>query len=364
MTQAVHNWGRGLAVAALVALVAGMAPVPAPARVAQAGPAAAAPAGTIYFGRITVPMDTLAVAPDGTGLTATGCGGDRTMSVPRRVLRVEPTGRTFQAVRWNGWQPVDEVRLAVTDDRCANATVLLELPARTTTVGANWSLDGRRVAAFLRRYDDTGILVEQGIWVGETGGACGDAVCGFHLAVKLPVVTVGSDATPYEFPIGGLSWSSDGRRLVYGRTPDPAHPTDAGIFVADVGEPYASDVRTDSQVAVPGGAAYGPVFSPVAGDDRIAFVQRVGTRSCARNDIFITTPAGGSSQRVNPGTVGVCQLLDPSWSPDGQWFAYSAWSGALADQQAIYRVRADGSGKPVLITSSRTAIYRVPAWKR
>jgi hypothetical protein len=218
------------------------------------------------------------------------------------------------------------------------------------------------VAAFVRRYDPDGRLRDQGIWVGETGGACGDSVCGFHLAAPFPL-ELGTGGLPFEHQIGYLSWSSDGRRVVYGRGPDIAHSADPGIFVADLGVPYSDGTQHDQQVVVPGGTPYQPAFSPVAGDNRIAFVQRVGTRSCARNDIFITTPEGGTARRLSPTTVGVCQLFDPAWSPDGQWFTYSGWSGALSDQQAVYRVKADGTGKPVLVAGSKTAAYRVPVWR-
>jgi Tol biopolymer transport system component len=286
------------------------------------------------------------------------------MTVPRRVLRIEPTGRTFAAVVPSfGAVQLGESRLVATDDTCGNRTVLLDLPARTSAVAASWSLDARRVAAVVRRYGEDGRLQDHGIWVGETGGSCGDVVCGFHLAASWPV-EAGSDGVAYEFQVGVPSWSSDGRRVVYGRALDAAHVNEGGLFVADLGLPYASGTQADRQVFVPGGPPYQPAFSPVAGDDRIAFVQRVGTRSCTRNDIFITTSAGGTARRLSPTTVGVCQLFDPAWSPDGQWFAYSGWSGAMSDQQAIYRVKADGSGKPVLVAGSKTAIYRIPTWRQ
>jgi hypothetical protein len=337
--------------------------IAAPAAAAGGGGGTPAPGGTIYFRQITVPMDTLAVAPNGTGLRGTGCLGDRTMTLPRRVLRVEPTGTTFPVMRApSGTVQVDEVRLVATDDACGSRTILLDLPPRTTATTASWSLDAHRVAAFVRRYDADGRLQDQGIWVGETAGSCGDTVCAFHLASPI-AVELRTDGLPFEQGTGYLSWSSDGRRVVYGRAPDYAHAADPAIFVADLGAPYTDGTQADRQVVVPGGTPYQPAFSPIAGDDRIAFVQRVGTRSCARNDIFITTPSGGTAQRLSPTTVGVCQLLDPAWSPDGQWFTYSGWSGALSDQQAIYRVKADGSGKPVLVAGSKTAVYRGPVWR-
>ncbi len=167
----------------------------------------------------------------------------------------------------------------------------------------------------------------------------------------------------YEHALSSVRWSSDGRRVVIGRRADPAASGESAIFVADLGAPGSVVVRADQLVTVPGGAAYQPVFSPLAGDDRIAFVQATGRKSCFRNDIFVTTSAGGSARPVGSTPNGACQLGNPDWSPDATWLVYDAWSGSLADQQAIYRVRADGSTKPILVVADRGAVYRLPRWR-
>ena len=350
-------WRRGLTipVVVLLAKLVGAGGVDA-----GGGGAAPPPPGTIYFQRITVPADTLAVAPDGSGLRETGCpGGDRTMTTPRRVLRLEPTGVTFPVLQadGSGW-PRNELRLVSTNEACGDRIVLLELPARMTASAASWSPDGTRVAVAAVQYDEAGILAEQGIWTGDIGGACGEAVCGWHLAVALPMTPVAGSAGPtryYAHELAAVRWSSDGRRVVESRRVDPARD-EYGIFVADL------VLGTERWVAVPGGSALQPVFSPVAGDDRIAFVQGVSTKSCYRNDVFITSSAGGTTRRVT--TTGMCQLADPTWSPDGTWLAVSAWSGAMSDLQSIYRLKADGSVKPALVASVRNAAFRNPIWCR
>ena len=48
---------------------------------------------------------------------------------------------------------------------------------------------------------------------------------------------------------------------------------------------------------------------------------------------------------------------DPAWSPDGEWVAYTTWSG---DEGHLYKVSAEG-GEPQQI-SSESGIYIGPAW--
>jgi Tol biopolymer transport system component len=49
--------------------------------------------------------------------------------------------------------------------------------------------------------------------------------------------------------------------------------------------------------------------------------------------------------------------FQPSWSPDGQWIAYTTWS--QADGGHIYRIRADGRGRPEKLTR-RGAFFQDP----
>ena len=50
--------------------------------------------------------------------------------------------------------------------------------------------------------------------------------------------------------------------------------------------------------------------------------------------------------------------FEPAWSPDGQWIAYVTWADNGGD---IWKIRADGSGAPLKLTSI-PAFYRDPAW--
>ena len=51
--------------------------------------------------------------------------------------------------------------------------------------------------------------------------------------------------------------------------------------------------------------------------------------------------------------------FQPAWSPDGQWIAYTTWS--QADAGHIYRIRADGRGRPEKLTR-RGAFFQSPAF--
>jgi Tol biopolymer transport system component len=160
-------------------------------------------------------------------------------------------------------------------------------------------------------------------------------------------------------------WSSDDHRVVYGRTIDPAAPAGrGGIYVADLGQPGDATVRSDTRVPVPGTASpFYPAFSPVEGSDQIAYGQTTATKGCTRNDIFVTSSAGGSARQVTTTkTTTICQILQPEWSPDGAWIAFVGAAGMGTN--ALYRIAADGRSKAVLVAASRTASYYTPRWRR
>lgn len=51
--------------------------------------------------------------------------------------------------------------------------------------------------------------------------------------------------------------------------------------------------------------------------------------------------------------------FEPTWSPDGQWIAYTTWSDSAGGH--LYKVRADGRAKAQRLTKS-SAYYAEPAW--
>lgn len=331
--------------------------------------AADPPAGeTIYFWR-TSDATQMAVHPDGSGLTALGCSGERTFGgTPRRVLRLEATGDRFQGWIGSGtWWPFDVQRVVSRDEQCGDPVVLWAPGPGYAFDWASWSVDGRRVALPGRHFDTSGQLLEQGIWVGEVGAGCGAALCDVHLAVALPM-------WPTSDPDGDLvgyanfaiipSWSSDGRHVTYARGPEPGAPS--GVFVADVGLAGDSAVRADVQVPIAGAHPYGqtyPVFSPVAGSDLIAYSETTSTKGTVRNEIFVTTSTGGTPRQVtSQKTASSYQIVQPSWSPDGRSIAYVGSYGGSGN--GIWRIAADGRSKAVLVTGAKSWIYASPRWRR
>jgi hypothetical protein len=261
-------------------------------------------------------------------------------------------------------------RVVSTDESCIDTSVLMDLPSGYDVVAATWSLDDTRIALSIARYDTRGQLLDQGIWVGDVDEACGAGICGLRLAVTLPMVPSGSadpesGLLPYLVSTpAGLSWSSDGRRVTYD-TPN------SGIFVADLGPRGDTTVRTPALVPVASSPVKGhvvvprnPSFSPIPGDDRIAFAMITGVKSCSRSDIFTVHATGGTPTKIPTATNGICELSNPAWSPDAQWLAFDAWPGSLASNHTIYRVRADGSGKYAQVTpASGSWSYRGPIWR-
>ena len=61
-------------------------------------------------------------------------------------------------------------------------------------------------------------------------------------------------------------------------------------------------------------------------------------------------------RRLTEMAVGEFQ---PAWSPDGQWITYTSWS--QEDGGHLYRVRADGRGRPQRLTR-RSAFYQNPVY--
>jgi len=51
--------------------------------------------------------------------------------------------------------------------------------------------------------------------------------------------------------------------------------------------------------------------------------------------------------------------FEPTWSPDGQWLAYTTWSDTAGGH--LYKARADGRSKPQRLTRA-SAYYAEPAW--
>jgi Tol biopolymer transport system component len=68
--------------------------------------------------------------------------------------------------------------------------------------------------------------------------------------------------------------------------------------------------------------------------------------------LYVMDIPGGAPKRL---TSGNDREFMPTWSPDGQWIAYSTWTSSTGGH--IWKIRSDGSGSPQQLT-------RVPAYYR
>jgi len=125
-----------------------------------------------------------------------------------------------------------------------------------------------------------------------------------------------------------MSWSGDGRFLVYSRTVDGLDQ----VFVA------ATDGSIRRQVTTDGQDIWGPTLSP---DGRtIAFVKsNVG--------IFVIQTDGTGERQIAPGPIEQFEFAE--WSPDGATLLYSARSGG--DSPDVWSVGLDGEQPERLVAT-------------
>ncbi|MBN1447630.1 MAG: PD40 domain-containing protein [Bacteroidetes bacterium] len=131
-----------------------------------------------------------------------------------------------------------------------------------------------------------------------------------------------------------VSWSPDGRKIVYAKYNDPSV---YGHIYYDI---YEYDLITEEEKRLTHGRrAHNPAYSPDG--NRIAFVHaKDGTVN-----LGIVNADGSGYSSVTSFANGE-QIFTPRWSPDGEWILF-AYSPRL--QRSIARVRPDGSGFEALI---------------
>jgi dipeptidyl aminopeptidase/acylaminoacyl peptidase len=140
--------------------------------------------------------------------------------------------------------------------------------------------------------------------------------------------------------VESIDWAPDGQHLAVSVTSFGSTPFYNGIHVIDV------EAGIDHHVLHAAGGWFDLDWSP--NGQRLAYVSG-GTISLINAD--------GSGHSVLPtGTRG--RDSSPSWSPDGDWIAYTTRrEHADAKRQLLYIIRTDGSGKR-LLTKNALA----PAW--
>src|SRR5690606_33762603 len=269
-----------------------------------------------------------------------------------------PDGRYIWFARRTGdWQynsPGRDYQLAVYDRETGRTTI------QSSRFGGAFrptlSPDGRWLVYGTRHVAETGLRIR-------------DLQTGDERWLAFPVQRDEQESRAGRDVYPGMSFTPDSKALIatYGgkiwRIPvDGGTPTEI---------PFEVDVELDlgPRVAFEYPIEDTPTFTirqirdavPAPDGRRLAFtaldklyVQELGAPLKAGGDDVVATLTG--ARRLTDGDLDEHQ---PTWSPDGRWIAYVTWS--FEEGGHIYRVRADGRGKPERLTRM-PGLYQQPAW--
>ena len=171
----------------------------------------------------------------------------------------------------------------------------------------SWSPSGERIA-FVRNFDDANSVRgwRRDIYVADTDGTGQRHV-----------------ATAYGYTDDPVSWSSDGRRILYS---SKHRYTDA------VGTMYDVDLTTGARSALGTGDA--PSYSP--NGRHIAFLVKKSHQSIGR--VFVSDARGTGRRSLHAETWS-----RPVWSPDSTALVGTAYRGP----HGVFVTRIDGKQQPV-----------------
>jgi Tol biopolymer transport system component len=195
--------------------------------------------------------------------------------------------------------------------------------------------------------------------------------------------------TRYLGSINGLTWTADGKEVIFGRSlyaaPTPSHlwrvsasgdrdpePLDlAGVASAPVLSSSAHrlafsrrDMNVDMMKLREGGEVdtvaastfneFDASFSPDG--TKVAFAS---DRTGEGNEIWVANADGTGRRPVTKGTLK--PEGSPRWSPDGQWLAFDGMGDD--GQRHVYVI--DPAGGPIRALPSKAGFYdQVPSWSR
>ena len=129
-------------------------------------------------------------------------------------------------------------------------------------------------------------------------------------------------------------WSPDGKSIIYWRARADGFRQIFELNVADPQEPGRAITGADA------GSVNDPAPSPDG--KQVLYTRQNGTGDTAGYDIWSIGIDGSRPHRL---TSDPAREMDPTWSPDGKWFAFIR--GALNRPQVVI-ARADGTGQRTL----------------
>jgi Tol biopolymer transport system component len=287
------------------------------------------------------------VSPDGSNLTYLRCMGDPTrIGTPRFFVGPGGGGKVLHtyteadgdivADRWSR-------ELVVADEDCVES-VILSNEGNKAIADARWSPDGNMIAIAAEEYDPAlNTMVHSGIYLADVGytGSRPTSISSFRQVVEANGST-------------GLDWSPLGGEIVY---------SDGGdLFTYNIGTGVAKRITN-----TPGRSEQGPTWSSRG---RIAY-QRVSepSRSGDRIDIFSIPESGGAELRItSKSTTGATVNVSACYSPEGDYISFSSGGYPTLNEpgggRALYKIKADGTGKAIKILGAKGQSWHFNRWRR
>jgi Tol biopolymer transport system component len=282
------------------------------------------------------------MSPNGGNFSFVACGGDMTHNgSPRYFSNVAVGPNPLPSWYFGTGGPYMNTELVASDEDCQQ-TVTLTAGGDMHFGGSRWSPDGTMVAAYAVEFDlESGELLNRGIFIADVVYVGNRPVATHNLRVVIPT---GGERN--------FVWSPDSRRIVY---------VEAGTNGSDLFVYYLDGGYTVNITNTAGVAEDQPAYSLT---EQIAYTRQTSApRGSYRYDIFVIPASGGPERQItSKATTGSFVNMIPSYSPDGQQIAFS--SGLLQGDRALYRIRADGSGKAVKVVGSKGQDWRVSFWRQ
>jgi Tol biopolymer transport system component len=298
---------------------------------------------------------TAVMSPDGSNQTYPGClgGGDwdlTHMAIPRHFVG-SVSGSNVVYIDSLG-NPNYNTELVAVDEDCVQVVVLSNL-GNMKMGAAKWSPDGTMIAFIGHEYaidEPPPVLLpmelRNELYLADVvyTGNRPTGVTNFRMVFEGVWLT------------GLQGWAPDSGRLVYAA---PSGSRD---------DLYVYTLATGQSVNITNTPDQAEVAPSWGSSGRIAYARlSARTRSGDRYDIFSIPEAGGAEMQItSKSSVTSPRNSMPAHSPDGQYMAFSSCSSSNTingGDCALYRIRADGSGKAVKIVGGKNQNWTHARWR-